>query len=124
MPARRSATCAEIAGATTRASKPVLRLDHGDAAAAERKRRGDFQPDEAAAEDHDILDLGAELADGAGVGDRAQRQHAAKRSAFDRQLARPRAGGQDGPVEGDMPPPASFKPLAGEVDAFDALARA
>ena len=37
---------------------------------------GDLQPDEAAAEDGDILDLGGKIADRPGIRDRAQRQHA------------------------------------------------
>ena len=72
--------------------QPVLCLHDSNAPATGGERRRDFKADEAAADDDDILDRRGERADGASVGDRAQRQHTRKRPTFHRQVARSRTG--------------------------------
>lgn len=99
--------------------QPVLRLDDRDAAPAERQRCSNFQSYEAAAENGDVLAACTRLADRAGVGHRAQRQHADQVRARQGQRARPRAGGEDRVVEGDMPAARKVEAPASEVDPFD-----
>ena len=102
--------------------QPFLRLDNGHAPTARRKCRGDFQPDEAAADDRDVIDPAGKFADGAGVGDGAQRQYAGERAAFDGQQPRARAGRKDRLVEGEAAARGQLQPLRPGVQTFDAFA--
>ena len=103
--------------------QPVLRLDHRDAAAAGGQRRGDLQADEPAAQNDDVLDGRGKRADGARVGDGAQRQHAGERPAFDGKLAWPRAGGEDRLVEGEAGSGREVQPACRGIETHRAFAK-
>ncbi len=62
------------------------------------------------------------VANGAGVGDGAQRQHAAERPAFDGEHARPRAGGEDRVIERDGSAAGQSRLALCKIKRLDALA--
>ena len=120
--ASRSATWAEISGATARASSRscasttvTRRPPAASVAAISRPMKPPPRMTTSST-------CAGKFADGAGVGDRAQRQHAGERAAFDRQHARARAGGEDGLVEGDAAARGELQALCRRVEAFDAFA--
>ena len=74
-------------------------LDHRHFAAQRQRRRGDFEADEAGADDDDAPPRAEPLADRRRVGDVAQAQHAVEIGAGNGERPRPRAGGEDQVVE-------------------------
>ena len=99
--------CGDVAGNGLRygaAEQPFLRLDDRHLAPAGRKLRGDLKPDEPSAKHDDIFGVGCMVADGAGVGDGAQREHAGEFCAGERQRAGTGAGSEDQPSKPSCAP--------------------
>ena len=99
------------------AHQPVGGFQHRHRLAGEARGAGDLQPDEAAADDHDVvggMERGAQAARILGM---AQREDAVEIDAIDRRQARRGAGGKRQPVEGNARAVREHHRRAGPVDS-------
>ena len=76
------------------AHQPVGGFEHRHRLAEQARRAGDLQPDEAAADDHDIAGGMERIAQRARIVGMAEREDAVEVDALDRRQARRRAGGE------------------------------